>query len=51
MFNVTVLKMKDIIKYVVGIIITISLVMYVTQSFSTKKIKEENKSQAKLEIF
>lgn len=53
MFNVTVLKMKDIIKYLVGIIITISLVVYATRYFSSikNKIKEENKKQSKIEIF
>lgn len=53
MFNVTVLKMKDIIKYLVGIIITISLVIYATRYFSSikNKIKEENKKQSKIEIF
>ena len=51
MFNVTVLKMKDIIKYLVGIIITISLVIYATRYFSSikNKIKEENKKQSKTE--
>ena len=39
MFNVTVLKMKDIIKYLVGIIITISLVIYATRYFSSIKNK------------
>lgn len=53
MFNVTVLKMKDIIKYLVGIIITISLVIYATRYFSSikNKIKEDNKKQSKIEIF
>ena len=45
--------MKDIIKYLVGIIITISLVIYATRYFSSikNKIKEENKKQSKIEIF
>ena len=54
MFNVTVLKMKDIIKYLVGIMITISFVIYTTRYFSSNKDKinqEENKKQAKIEIF
>ena len=53
MFNVTVLKMKDIIKYLVGIIITIALVIYATRYFSSikNKVKDENKKQSKIEIF
>lgn len=53
MFNVTVLKMRDIIKYLVGIIITIFFVIYTTRYFSStkNKIKEEDKKQAKIEIF
>ena len=52
MFNVTVLKMKDIIKYLVGIIITILFVMYTTRYFSTLKNNlKEGKEQAKIEIF
>lgn len=54
MFNVTVLKMKDIIKYLVGIMITISFVIYTARYFSSNKDKinqEENKKQAKIEIF
>ena len=37
MFNVTVLKMKDIIKYLVGIMITILIVIYTTRFFSYNK--------------
>lgn len=53
MFNVTVLKMRDIIKYLVGIIITIFFVIYTTRYFSStkNKIKEEDKKQSKIEIF
>ncbi|MBQ2937503.1 MAG: stage II sporulation protein P [Clostridia bacterium] len=54
MFNVTVLKMKDIMKYLVGIIITIGVVVYTARYFYSKKnnLKEaENKMQVKLEIF
>ena len=53
MFNVTVLKMKDIIKYLVGIIITIAFVIYTARYFSSikNKVKEEEKKQSKIEIF
>lgn len=55
MFNVTVLRMRDIIKYLVGIMITISVVMYATRYFSSMK-NNENESKdgnvlSKLEIF
>ena len=53
MFNVTVLKMKDILKYLVGIIITITFVIYTSRYFSSTKNKkeEEKKTQSKIEIF
>ena len=53
MFNVTVLKMKDILKYLVGIIITITFVIYTSRYFSSTKNKkeEEKKIQSKIEIF
>lgn len=52
MFNVTVLKMKDLIKYLVGIIITIIFVMYTTRYFSSTKNRiEEDKKQSKIEVF
>ena len=52
MLNVTVLKMKDIIKYLVGIIITVSVVVYTARYFSSKRnnIKEENTAKSKFEI-
>lgn len=37
MFNVTVLKMRDIIKYLVGVVLTITIVIYSTRYFSDKK--------------
>lgn len=43
MFNVTVLKMKDIIKYLVGILITIIIVMTTTRYFSSQS--EENQKE------
>ena len=52
MFNVTVLKMRDIIKYLVGIIITIVFVIYNTRYFSSRKNEiKEDKMQSKIEIF
>ncbi len=52
MFNVTVLKMKDIIKYLVGITITIFFVIYTTRYFLSLKNnkKEENIKQSKIEV-
>lgn len=43
MFNVTVLRMRDIIKYLVGIIVTICIVLYTARYFSA--IKSNNKEQ------
>ena len=52
MFNVAVLKMRDIIKYLVGIIITISVVVFASRYFSSVKVKEkETKKQTKIEAF
>ena len=57
MFNVTVLKMKDIMKYLVGILITIFIVVYSTRYFSTLKNNTktdniiENKEQIKMKGF
>lgn len=42
MFNVTVLRMKDVIKYFVGIIVTILIVIIVSKVF-TKDTKDEQK--------
>lgn len=52
MFNVTVLKMKDILKYLVGIILTVTFVIYTTRYFSsnTKNKVNEEKKQSKIEI-
>ena len=41
MFNVTVLKMKDIIKYFIGMIITILIILIVSKIISNKENKEE----------
>lgn len=46
MFNVTVLKIRDIVKYLVGIIIIIGIIVYSTRFFAYKndtKINLENK--------
>lgn len=52
MFNVTVLKMRDIIKYLVEIIVTASIILYATRYFSIHNSDiKENKKQSKLEIF
>ena len=37
MFNVTVLKMRDIIKYFVEIIVTITVVVFLTKYFLSNK--------------
>lgn len=50
MFNVTVLKMKDILKYILGICLIIAILMTMTKIFS-KKAKQENKKESKVEIF
>ena len=48
MFNVTVLKMKDIIKYFMGIVITLFLVIFISKYFNKstdeQKIVQEVKS-------
>ena len=50
MFNVTVLKMKDLIKYLVGMIVTICIILYISKSLQfIRNNKEENKK--KLEAF
>ena len=47
MFNVTVLKMKDIIKYLIGISLTIILIIFISKNFG-KTTYEENKEEQKL---
>ena len=42
MFNVTVLKMKDILKYILGICLIIAILMTMAKIFS-KKANQENK--------
>lgn len=41
MFNVTILKMKDIIKYIIGIIITILVIVFVSKQFQNNKNEEK----------
>lgn len=41
MFNVTILKMKDIIKYIIGIILTITVVIFISKHFQ----KDNNNEQ------
>lgn len=51
MFNVTVLRMRDIIKYLVGIILTICIVLYTARYFSATKSnsnKEQKQTQTQL---
>lgn len=48
MFNVTVLRLKDIIKYLVGIFITILLVVITTRYFSSQN---QDKDVNKVNIF
>ena len=50
MFNVTVLKMRDIIKYIVGLIIAIFIIVYTARFCSSLKNtkKEENKIKVNL---
>lgn len=43
MFNVAVVNVKDILKYLVSITITFFLVMFVTRFFSSLNEKEKNK--------
>ena len=42
MFNVTVLKMRDIVKYLVGIMIIIGLIVFATRFFA---FKGQNKTE------
>ena len=55
MFNVTVLKVKDILKYLVGIIITIGIIIFTARYFSyIKKDNAKEKQiteQSKIKIF
>ena len=44
MFNVTVLKMRDIVKYLVGIMIIIGLIVFATRFFT---FKPQNKTETK----
>lgn len=41
MFNVTILKMKDIIKYIIGITITVTIVIFISKQFSKENNNEE----------
>lgn len=51
MFNVAVLRMRDIIKYLVGIILTIGVIIYTARFFSSTKGKEkEHLDEKKLNI-
>ena len=43
MFNVTILKMKDIIKYIVGIIITVTIIALISKQFPKEKNNNEGK--------
>ena len=41
MSNVTILKMKDIIKYIIGITITVTIVIFISKQFSKENNNEE----------
>ena len=41
MFNVSILKMKHIIKYIIGIIITILVIVFVSKQFQNNKNEEK----------
>ena len=41
MFNVTILKMRDIIKYLIGVVLTITIVIVISKQFSKDNTKEE----------
>ena len=43
MFNVTILKMKDIIKYIIGIILTITVVIFISKHF-----QKDNNNERKI---
>lgn len=44
MFNVTVLKMKDIKKYIIGMLATVILTITISKYFSRKNHKRKNSS-------
>ena len=50
MFNVTILKMKDIIKYIIGIIITILVIVFVSKQFQNNKNEEKIVNKVKNSI-
>lgn len=51
MFNVTVLKMRDIIKYLVGIIITVGVIVYTARYFySIKKNLKDIRNESKTKV-
>ena len=51
MFNVTVLKIKDIVKYLVGTIILIGIIVYTTRFFAYKPNEQKiEKKQEKVSI-
>ena len=49
MFNVTVLKMKDILKYFVGIILTFLIVFFVSRGFGKNNENNESRIEQNLE--
>lgn len=54
MFNVTVLKMRDIVKYLVSFIIIMFIIIYATRYFSSlsqKSIQKEDKNKLSFTIF
>ena len=52
MFNVAVLKMRDIIKFMIGVLITIFVIMYISKYFpSTKSKEKQERKQSKIDIF
>lgn len=50
MFNVTILKMKDIIKYVIGITMTIMIIIVISKTFSKNKINSNEKEKIVNEV-
>lgn len=51
MFNITVLKMRDLAKYICGIIIIIAIVIYTSKNFSKNKKEEKNTYKIQLGSF